>query len=123
MLAEQRVVLEEEAVSGIWIEDELGVGQALRQAYRVHGRDDQVMAPARHQDRVQNFSEPRVGGVLALIPAGQGRALRLDPRSREKRIMLACPRLQPDSFRLVQRRAGAARFWRKAPTPPQGSSD
>ena len=53
------------------------------------------MAPARHQDRVQNFSQPRVGCVLALIPAGQGRALRLDPRSREKRIMLACPRLQP----------------------------
>jgi len=79
----------------VGIEDELGVGQALRQAYRVHGRDDQVMAPSSYQDRVHNFSQPRVGCVLALIPAGQGRALRLDPRSREKRIMLACPRLQP----------------------------
>ena len=58
MLAEQRVVLEEEAVSGIGIEDELGVGQALRQAYRVHGRDDEIMAPSRHQHRVQQFAQP-----------------------------------------------------------------
>jgi len=52
----------------VGIEDELGVGQALRQAYRVHGRDDQVMAPSSYQDRVHNFSQPRVGCVLALIP-------------------------------------------------------
>jgi hypothetical protein len=70
VLAEQRVVLEEEAVPGIGIEDELGVGQVLRQAYGVHGRDDHVMAPARHQHRVPQFTQTRVGGVLALIEAG-----------------------------------------------------
>jgi hypothetical protein len=47
------MVLEQEPVSGIRIEDELGVGQALRQAYRVHGRDDEVMVPAGDQDRVR----------------------------------------------------------------------
>ena len=31
----------------VGIEDELGVGQALLQADRVHGRDDEVVAPAR----------------------------------------------------------------------------
>src|SRR5690348_12123668 len=41
VLAEQRVVLEQEPVSGVWIENELGVGQPLRQDKRVHGRDDQ----------------------------------------------------------------------------------
>ena len=61
MLAEQRVVLEQEPVSGVWIEDELGVGQALRQDKRVHGRDDQVMAPACDQDRVRNCAHMRVG--------------------------------------------------------------
>src|SRR5579864_4744276 len=66
VLAEQRVILEQEPVSGVWIEDELGVRQVLRQDKRVHGRDDHVMAPTRHQDRVRYFSEPRVGCVLAL---------------------------------------------------------
>jgi WD40 repeat protein len=33
-------------VSGIRIDDELGVGQPLRQDNCVHGRDDEVMAPA-----------------------------------------------------------------------------
>ena len=83
VLAEQRVVLEEKAVSGIRIEDELGVGQALRQAYRVHRQDDEIMAPARHQHRVRHFAQPGVGGVLTLTPAGQGCALRLDPRSQK----------------------------------------
>ena len=55
MLAEQRVVLEQEPVPRIRIEDELGVGQALRQAYRVHGRDDEVMIPARYQHWVRQF--------------------------------------------------------------------
>jgi hypothetical protein len=40
------VVLEQEPVSGIRIDDELGVGQPLRQDNCVHGRDDEVMAPA-----------------------------------------------------------------------------
>ncbi len=83
VLAEQRVVLEQEPVSGVWIEDELGVGQAPRQDKRVHSRDDQVMAAARDQDRVRNFAQTRVGRVLVAIPAGQGCALRLYPRSHQ----------------------------------------
>ena len=79
MLAEQRVVLEQEPVSGVWIEDELGVGQPLRQDKRVHGRYDEVMAPARDEDRVCNCSQMRVCRVLVTIPPGQGRSLSLTP--------------------------------------------
>ncbi len=95
MLAEQRVVLEQEPVSGVWIEDELGVGQPLRQDKSVHGRDDQVMAPARDQDRVRNFAQMRVGRVLGAIPAGQGCSLRLYPRAHERRIAFAFSPLEP----------------------------
>lgn len=94
MLTEQHVVLEQEAMPGVGIEDELSVGQALRQHKRVHGRDDEVVAPARDQHRLRNFAQARVGRVLALIPAGQGRALHLDPRAGEKRIALAFPCLE-----------------------------
>jgi len=48
MRTEQRVVLEQETVSGVWIDDQLSIGQMLRQDNRVHRRDDQVMATARH---------------------------------------------------------------------------
>jgi hypothetical protein len=68
VLAEQRVVLEQKPVPGIRIEDELGVGQALRQAYRVHRRDDEIIAPARHQHWVRHFAQPGVGRVLTPCP-------------------------------------------------------
>jgi len=95
VLAEQRVVLEQEPVSGVWIEDELGVGQPLRQDKRVYGRDDYVMAPARDQDRVRNCAHMRVGRVLGAIPPRQGCSLRLYPRAHERRIALAFSRLEP----------------------------
>src|SRR2546427_6523803 len=112
MLAEERVILKQKPVSGIRIDDELGVGQALCQAYRVHRRDDEVMAAARDQDRVRNFSQPRVGRVLVAIPAGQGRALSVYPRTREKRIALACSRLEPIPEGRACRLARFARFAR-----------
>ena len=45
------MVLEQEPVSGIRIDDELGVRQPLRQDNCVHGRDDEVMAPAGGDNR------------------------------------------------------------------------
>ncbi len=95
MLAEQRMVLEKEPVSGVWIDDELGVGQALRQDKRVHGRDNEVMAPAGDQDRLRNFAQMPVCRVLVAIPPGQGRALSLYPWARQIRIAFACTPLEP----------------------------
>src|SRR6266568_9360795 len=95
MLPEQRVVLEQETVSGIWIDGEQGVRQSLRQNKSVHGRYDEVMAPARDEDRVRNFVQMRVCCVLVAIPAGQGRSLRLYPRARQRRIAFACSSLEP----------------------------
>ena len=120
MLSEQRVVLEQEAVSGIRIENELGVGQALRQDKRVHGRDDQIMAAAGDQHRVRYFSEPRVGRVLVAIPAGQGRSLSLHPRTREKRIALACSPLEPIPEGRPCRPARFARFKEELEQPIPG---
>ena len=70
MLPEQRVVLEQEPVPGIRIDGEKSVGQPLRQDKSVHGRDDEVMAPARDEDRLRNFSQMRVCRVLVAIPPG-----------------------------------------------------
>ncbi len=73
MLTEQRVVLEQETVSGVWIDGEQGVlRQPLRQDNSVHGRYDEVIATTRHEDRLRNFSQMRVCRVLVAIPPGQG---------------------------------------------------
>ncbi len=95
MLPEQRVVLEQEPVSGVWIDDELGVGQPLCQDKSVHGRYDEVIAPARDEDRLRNFSQMRVCRVLVAIPPGQGRSLSLYPIASERRIAFAFSRLEP----------------------------
>jgi hypothetical protein len=70
MLTEQRVVLKQEAVSGIWINGEQGVRQSLRQDNGVHGRYDEVIAATRNEDGMLNFSQMRVRSVFASIPPG-----------------------------------------------------
>lgn len=110
MLPEQRVVLEQEAVSGIWIDGEQGVGQPLRQNNSVHGRYDEVIAPARDEDRLRNFSQMRVCRVLVAIPPGQGRSLSLYPVASERRIAFAFSRLEPIPEGRTCRLAGFGMF-------------
>ena len=95
MLTEQRVVLKQEAVSGIWIDGEQGVRQSLRQDNRVHGWDDEVIAATRNEDGMLNFSQMRVRSVFVPIPPGQGRSLSLHPITCQKRIAFAFSRLEP----------------------------
>lgn len=95
MLTEQRVVLEQEAVSGIWIDDEQSVRQSLRQDKSVHGRYDEVIAATRNQDGLHNVSQMRVRSVFVAIPPGQGRSLSLHTFTREKRVAFAFSRLDP----------------------------
>src|SRR5262245_23045869 len=94
MRTEQRVVLEQETVSGVWIDDQLSIGQMLRQDNRVHGRYDQVIATARHEDGMPNVSQMRIGRLLVAIPPDQSRSLRVYPLANQKRIALACSRLE-----------------------------
>ncbi len=94
MLTEQRVVLKQEAVSGIWIDGEQGVGQSLRQDKSVHGRDDEVIAATRHEDGMHNFSQMRVRSVFVPIPPGQGRSLSLHTFTSEKRLAFTFSRLE-----------------------------
>ncbi len=68
MLTEQRVVLIQEAVSGIWIDGEQGVRQSLRQDNSVHGWDDEVIAATRNEDGMLNFSQMRVRSVFVPLP-------------------------------------------------------
>ena len=94
MPTEQRVVLEQETVSGVWIDDQLGVGQMLRQDNRIYGRDDQVIATARDQDWAPNVSQMRVCRLLVAIPLGQGRSMGVYSFASQIRIALACSRLE-----------------------------
>src|SRR5262245_2423047 len=94
MLPEQYVVLKQETVARVWIDDQLGVRQMLRQNDRIHSRDDQVIAPAGDQGRVRDFLQMGVCRVLVTIPPGQGRALRFYAGARERRIAFAYARLE-----------------------------
>ncbi len=81
MLTEQRVVLKQEAMSGVWIDGEQGVRQSLRQDKSVHGRYDEVIAATRNEDGLHHFSQMRVRSVFVAIPPGQGRSFLSDQLS------------------------------------------
>ena len=56
MLFKQRVVLEQEAMPRVWIQDELGAGQPLRQHIGVEGRDNAIMAATRDEHWLRNVA-------------------------------------------------------------------
>ena len=69
MLAEQGVVLEQEAMPSVWIQDEMGIGQLLRQHVCVDGRNNQIMTSACDEHWVRDVVQAWVRCTVTVVPA------------------------------------------------------
>jgi hypothetical protein len=75
-IAKSLRVLEQEAVPGPWVEDQLGMWKSLSHHIRVVGVDHDVVGAVRDQYRDGDLSKPRQGGSGTLGPFKDGDGLR-----------------------------------------------
>src|SRR6266576_1896062 len=82
---EQVRVLEEKPVTGVGIDDQLGVREKLRHRKRVNRRHHHVVAAVRNQHWLLDFRQMVVSRI-ALAPCYERLELSLDPFLRNRRL-------------------------------------
>ena len=61
MIGECAGVLKQRPMTGVWVDDELRIGQMRAERERVHRRDHDVVVPVGDQHRLSNLLQLSVG--------------------------------------------------------------